>query len=552
VKSWKIRPCPLESDADWHRTNHQWNLHHDKYEAAVAAEMGRPMMGPLLAMFSGELTSGEDETQVISDEGEQSKRGVTSPAKEEAKKLFLFSGESPKQFDAAKGFLNNEKFVADNCPITNGPRKFIGKANATDGKFIANGPIEFLQKMKAYFAHKMTLLSTKTMRRILAAKESIHKYGVFVPRNDREADSSPEAVRWASGRQLEWLKLQEQGTFERNWDWVRLRKAYPSYQKRDVGHVFFVYDHKHSGEHRVRLVFDGSRQNPETCTDTYAPTARGESVRLFHVFAVEEGWTIAQFDVPQAFLKSEIDCVLFVYPPSNFCEFQGQLLKLRLSLYGAKQSAALWNQMIDGFLRGLGFSPSPMDPCLYKRSDAIIILFCDDLRVAGLPDTVLEIKAALFKEFAITTSDGTRFLGMDTQYDLAGGYLKLHMETYIIQTHERFVGFEISRGVPFREIVGCLLWICFCVMGQELLRVKDLARRSNDYTESDYSDALKVLERIYVRRTHGIIFLRGGAGKEVVPANSREGVQIQGLSKLIRPKGDDDTGIAAGFNELRE
>ena len=300
----------------------------------------------------------------------------------------------------------------------------------------------------------------------------------------------------------------------------------------------------------MRLVFDGSRQNPETYTDTYAPTARGESVRLFHVFAVEEGWTIAQFDVPQAFLKSEIDCVLFVYPPSNFCEFQGQLLKLRLSLYGAKQSAALWNQMIDGFLRGLGFSPSPMDPCLYKRSDAIIILFCDDLRVAGLPDTVLEIKAALFKEFAITTSDGTRFLGMDTQYDLAGGYLKLHMETYITQTHERFVGFDISRGVPFREIVGCLLWICLCVMGPELLRVKDLARRSNDYTESDYSDALKVLERIYVRRTHGIIFLRGAAGKEVVPANSREGVQIQGLSKLIRPKENDDTGVAAGFNEL--
>ncbi len=38
----------------------------------------------------------------------------------------------------------------------------------------------------------------------------------------------------------------------------------------------------------------------------------------------------------------------------------------------------------------------------------------------------------------------------------------------------------------------------------------------------------------------------------MVPANSREGVQIQGLSKLIRPKEDDDTGVAAGFNELRE
>jgi hypothetical protein len=90
------------------------------------------------------------------------------------------------------------------------------------------------------------------------------------------------------------------------------------------------------------------------------------------------------------------------------------LLKLRLSLYGAKQSAALWNKMIDTFLRGLGFSPSPMDPCLYRREDALIILFCDDLRVAGSAKTVSEIHAALFAEYKITTSDGTRFLGMDT------------------------------------------------------------------------------------------------------------------------------------------
>ncbi len=99
----------------------------------------------------------------------------------------------------------------------------------------------------------------------------------------------------------------------------------------------------------MRLVFDGSKQNSETYTNTYAPTARGESVRLFHAYAVEEALTIAQFDVPQAFLKSEIDCVLFVYPPNNFTEFPGQLIKLRLSLYGAKQSAALWNQLIDNF-----------------------------------------------------------------------------------------------------------------------------------------------------------------------------------------------------------
>jgi hypothetical protein len=81
--------------------------------------------------------------------------------------------------------------------------------------------------MKTMLSRRICL-TVKTMRRILSSKETIHKYGVFVPRNDGEADSSPESIRWSSGRQLEWLRLQDQGTFERNWDWTRLRKAYPS------------------------------------------------------------------------------------------------------------------------------------------------------------------------------------------------------------------------------------------------------------------------------------------------------------------------------------
>jgi hypothetical protein len=116
-----------------------------------------------------------------------------------------------------------------------------------------------------------------------------------------------------------------------------------------------------------------------------------------------------------------------------------------------------------------------------KRSDALIILFVDDLRVAATPSVLGEIHAALFLKFQITTSDGTRFLGMDTLYNLEKGYLKLHMETYIESIYERFHSFDLSHGVPFREIVGCLLWVCLCIMGPELLRVKDLARRSNDY-----------------------------------------------------------------------
>jgi hypothetical protein len=58
------------------------------------------------------------------------------------------------------------------------------------------------------------ILPSKTIIRILKAQETLFKYGTLMPRNDREAEQSPEAPRWRSGRTLEWLRLRMANTFE--------------------------------------------------------------------------------------------------------------------------------------------------------------------------------------------------------------------------------------------------------------------------------------------------------------------------------------------------
>jgi hypothetical protein len=83
---------------------------------------------------------------------------------------------------------------------------------------------------------------------------------------------------------------------------------------------------------------------------------------------------------------------------------------------------------------------------LYRRKDAILILFCDDLRI-GASDSVLSgLHQAFFDKFGITTASGARFLGMDTCYQREKGVLKLSMESYISNTMESFQGFDTSRG----------------------------------------------------------------------------------------------------------
>ncbi len=59
--------------------------------------------------------------------------------------------------------------------------------------------------------------------------------------------------------------------------------------------------------------------------------------------------------------------------------------------------------------------------------------------------------------------------------------------------------------------MGCLLWIVLCVVGPELIRVKDLARRSNAPTTEDYFLAVKALKRIAKRQDAVIQYRRSSA-----------------------------------------
>ena len=73
--------------------------------------------------------------------------------------------------------------------------------------------------------------------------------------------------------------------------------------------------------------------------------------------------------------------------------------------------------------------------------------------MAAVPEVLKVIHDQLFAEFQITTSDTGRFLGMDIDYDLPKGILKMHMSPYIKSTVDRFQDFDLSQGIPYRELV---------------------------------------------------------------------------------------------------
>jgi hypothetical protein len=89
--------------------------------------------------------------------------------------------------------------------------------------------------------------------------------------------------------------------------------------------------------------------------------------------------------------------------------------------------------MMNISLLELGFKSSNLDSCFYRRHDALLILYCDDLRIGAAPEIISSLHASLLTRFDVTTAPDNRFLGMDTIYDLGQGYLKLSMPSYITE-----------------------------------------------------------------------------------------------------------------------
>ena len=53
-------------------------------------------------------------------------------------------------------------------------------------------------------------------------------------------------------------------------------------------------------------------------------------------------------------------------------------MKLKWNLYGLKQAAFNWNELLTAGLKSIGFKQSEFDPCLFLHAKIICIIYVDD------------------------------------------------------------------------------------------------------------------------------------------------------------------------------
>ena len=136
---------------------------------------------------------------------------------------------------------------------------------------------------------------------------------------------------------------------------------------------------------KARLVARGfSQVQGIDYQDTFAPTVKFDTLRLFLALVALEDLECHQVDVNNAFTESMLKEDIYMSPPPGLDLAPGRKLHILRSLYGLKQAARDWHERCVKELAKLGFRQCPADPCLLLNSDRgiLLLVYVDDIGIA--------------------------------------------------------------------------------------------------------------------------------------------------------------------------
>ena len=238
---------------------------------------------------------------------------------------------------------------------------------------------------------------------------------------------------------------------------------------------------------KARLVVKGDAQvYGVDYSDTFAPVARMDTIRLLLAVAAHKNWKVFQMDVKSAFLNDDLQEEIYVEQPVGFV-VQGEedkVYMLKKALYGLKQAPRAWYGRIDDYLTGFGFQKSLSESTLYVKKiddDVLIVsLYVDDLLVTGSNLQQIErFKQDMMQAFEMSDLGlMSFFLGMEIKQ--SRGVIFIGQEKY---TKEILKKFQMENCKPtatpmnqkdkfskedetarvneekYRSLIGCLLYL---------------------------------------------------------------------------------------------
>ena len=286
----------------------------------------------------------------------------------------------------------------------------------------------------------------------------------YVPKGFHEISKIEDATvqeAWLKAAAEEHAKSEANGCFE----WISdekvaelraagvpiLRHTWVFKLKRDDNGEYTIF--------KARGCVDGSQQKHGIdYAETFAPTAREDTFKLFMALATLMNWDLRQLDVRSAFTNAMLNENVYMWAPKGV-DTPTRVCKLLRALYGLKQSPRSWNSDFSKKLIENGFERCALDACLFRKYISAeqgwvyLICYVDDIIVGGGTEAV-QTTAELLKTLWDMDDFGRPkdYLGFEIEYVRVGeagndkAFCLLHQTRYIGELVKRF-GMESCKKI---------------------------------------------------------------------------------------------------------
>ena len=280
--------------------------------------------------------------------------------------------------------------------------------------------------------------------------------------------------------------------------------------------------------YRARLVARGfSQVYGVDYKETYAPTASLSIIRLLLANAAVMKLKLAQFDIKTAFLYGDLNEEVYMSQPEGFTDGTKRVWRLNRSLYGLKQAPRQWCKKFTSFLLSLGLKSSVEDRCVFFQYEPLIqiVLYVDDgIIFAREQKDIDHILEQFRKTFNVHTMALDRFLGFQIKQQSSGNII-LHQERYILSLLKKYKMDSLKSerspispsklpddlssldpDIPYREIVGSLLYAAVNTRIDIAYPVSLACRTVSNPTVSDWKTVLRVLQYLSGNPDLGLMY----------------------------------------------
>ena len=151
-------------------------------------------------------------------------------------------------------------------------------------------------------------------------------------------------------------------------------------------YVHLVFDIKHDGRHKARLVADGHRTEIPLYS-VYSGVVSLRGLRIVTFLAELNGLELWGTDIGNAYLEAYTQEKVHIIAGPEFGDRKGHTLVISKALYGLRSSGLRWHEKLAIILKKIGFFPCKSEPDIWMRRSQdlyeYIAVYVDDLAICA-------------------------------------------------------------------------------------------------------------------------------------------------------------------------